>query len=158
MPFEHAEDKQQFYHFRSFLENMLPSQTKTYSRTLELAPQSPLPPFTGRLTLAFAAVLLVGVMLAKLWWNLKQDAQGSSFSKPEDRPQAEDFRKAGVLGVGTALLQKDLGRKESVEWVNMVSGKVWKVYRRSVEGRLVGLIQPLIANLKKSDWVKRVEK
>lgn len=60
--------------------------------------------------------------------------------------------------LGTVLMQKDLGRKESVEWVNMVLGKVWKVYRRALEGWVVGLVQPLIDNLlKKPDWVRRVE-
>jgi Ca2+-dependent lipid-binding protein len=49
------------------------------------------------------------------------------------------------------------GQKESVEWVNMVIHKIWKVYRRSLEGWLVQLLQPAIDNLGKPDYVKRVE-
>jgi Ca2+-dependent lipid-binding protein len=49
------------------------------------------------------------------------------------------------------------GQKESVEWVNMVIHKVWKVYRRSLEVWLVQLLQPAIDNLGKPNWVKRVK-
>ena len=49
------------------------------------------------------------------------------------------------------------GQKESVEWVNMVIQKIWKIYRRSLEAWLVGLLQPAIDKLPKPDYVKRVE-
>lgn len=49
------------------------------------------------------------------------------------------------------------GQKESVEWVNMVIHKVWKVYRRSLQVWLVQLLQPAIDNLGKPNWVKRVK-
>ncbi|KAG4973682.1 hypothetical protein JHK87_030503 [Glycine soja] len=55
------------------------------------------------------------------------------------------------------LLEKDLQRKESVEWVNMVLGKLWKVYRGGIENWIIGLLQPVIDNLKKPDYVQRVE-
>jgi len=49
------------------------------------------------------------------------------------------------------------GQKESVEWVNMVIHKVWKVYRRSLQGWLIQLLQPAIDNLGKPHWVKSVK-
>ncbi|CAM8946083.1 unnamed protein product [Rhodiola kirilowii] len=55
------------------------------------------------------------------------------------------------------LLEKDLQRKESVEWVNMVLGKLWMVYRNGLENWIIGLLQPVIDNLKKPDYVERVE-
>lgn len=55
------------------------------------------------------------------------------------------------------LEEKDLQRKESVEWVNMVLGKLWKVYRTGIENWIVGLLQPVIDNLQKPDYVSRVE-
>ncbi|KAH0692293.1 hypothetical protein KY285_019390 [Solanum tuberosum] len=57
----------------------------------------------------------------------------------------------------SSLLEKDLQRKESVEWVNMVLGKLWKVYRPRIENWIIGLLQPVIDNLKKPDYVQRVE-
>lgn len=39
----------------------------------------------------------------------------------------------------------------------MVLGKLWKVYRPGIEDWLVGLLQPVIDNLKKPDYVERVE-
>ncbi|MCI00303.1 tricalbin-3-like, partial [Trifolium medium] len=55
------------------------------------------------------------------------------------------------------FLEKDLQRKESVEWVNMVLGKLWKVYRGGLENWVIGLLQPVIDDLKKPDYVERVE-
>ncbi|KAM0913280.1 hypothetical protein ACQ4PT_012265 [Festuca glaucescens] len=55
------------------------------------------------------------------------------------------------------LEEKDLQRKESVEWVNMVLGKLWKVYRPGIENWIVGLLQPVVDNLQKPDYVNRVE-
>ncbi|KAH0681901.1 hypothetical protein KY289_019653 [Solanum tuberosum] len=57
----------------------------------------------------------------------------------------------------SSLLEKDLQRKESVEWVNMVLGKLWKVYKPRIENWIIGLLQPVIDNLKKPDYVQRVE-
>ena len=48
------------------------------------------------------------------------------------------------------------GQKESAEWVNMVLHKIWKVYRRSLEAWLVGLLQPAIDTLPLPSVVSRV--
>ncbi|KAG5237302.1 tricalbin [Salix suchowensis] len=71
-------------------------------------------------------------------------------SRKKDRSSEEGKR-------GGAWPQKDLQRKESVEWVNMVLGKLWKVYRGGIENWLIGLLQPVIDDLKKPDYVERVE-
>ncbi|KAG0502120.1 hypothetical protein HPP92_002192 [Vanilla planifolia] len=55
------------------------------------------------------------------------------------------------------FLEKDLQRKESVEWVNMVLGKLWKVYRPGIENWIIGLLQPVIDDLRKPGYVRRVE-
>uniref|UniRef100_A0A0D3GZC4 SMP-LTD domain-containing protein n=1 Tax=Oryza barthii TaxID=65489 RepID=A0A0D3GZC4_9ORYZ len=39
----------------------------------------------------------------------------------------------------------------------MVLGKLWKVYRPSIENWIVGLLQPVIDNLHKPDYVNRVK-
>ncbi|KAB1206028.1 Synaptotagmin-3 [Morella rubra] len=39
----------------------------------------------------------------------------------------------------------------------MVLGKLWKVYRGGIENWIIGLLQPVIDNLKKPDYVERVE-
>nr|XP_048337027.1 uncharacterized protein LOC125424249 [Ziziphus jujuba var. spinosa] len=39
----------------------------------------------------------------------------------------------------------------------MVLGKLWKVYRGGIENWIIGLLQPIIENLKKPDYVERVK-
>lgn len=39
----------------------------------------------------------------------------------------------------------------------MVLGKLWKVYKPRIENWIIGLLQPVIDNLKKPDYVQRVE-
>ncbi|KAK4413631.1 Extended synaptotagmin-2-B [Sesamum alatum] len=108
----------------------------------------PSPPINRNIFGLFAFFFFVGVVFDKLWTSRKKNAR-SSESKPGSWPQ-----------VPTSLslfLEKDLQRKESVEWVNMVLGKLWKVYRGGLENWIIGLLQPVIDNLKKPDYVQRVE-
>lgn len=72
----------------------------------------------------------------------------------------ERYFRATSAERGTATMPEmgsNQGQKESVEWVNMVIHKVWKVYRRSLQGWLIQLLQPAIDNLGKPHWVKRVK-
>lgn len=72
----------------------------------------------------------------------------------------ERYFRATAAERGTAAMPEmgsNPGKKESVEWVNMVIHKIWKVYRRSLEVWLVQLLQPAIDNLGKPGYVKRVE-
>ncbi|KAL0336626.1 UNVERIFIED_CONTAM: Extended synaptotagmin-2-A [Sesamum radiatum] len=108
----------------------------------------PSPPINRNIFGLFAFFFFVGVVFDKLWTSRKRNARGSE-SKPGSWQQ-----------VPTSLslfLEKDLQRKESVEWVNMVLGKLWKVYRGGIENWIIGLLQPVIDNLKKPDYVQRVE-
>ncbi|GJP50594.1 hypothetical protein CLOM_g9744 [Closterium sp. NIES-68] len=70
---------------------------------------------------------------------------------PEVPPAADPSSAMGGAEVGVG------GQKESVEWVNMVLHKMWKVYRRSIEAWLVGLLQPAIDTLPLPAVVTRVE-
>ncbi|PIN09019.1 hypothetical protein CDL12_18401 [Handroanthus impetiginosus] len=108
----------------------------------------PSPPINRNIVGLFAFFFFVGVVFDKLWMSRKSNGT-SSGSKRGSWPQ-----------VPTSLslfLEKDLQRKESVEWVNMVLGKLWKVYRGGIENWIIGLLQPVIDNLKKPDYVQRVE-
>jgi hypothetical protein len=92
----------------------------------------------------FGFFFLVGVVFDKIWTSRKTNKQVVEIQS-DIRPQ-----------VPTSLsqfLEKDLWRKESVEWVNMVLSKLWKVYRLGLENWLVGLLQPIIDDLKKPAYV-----
>ncbi|CAI9779163.1 unnamed protein product [Fraxinus pennsylvanica] len=88
-----------------------------------------------------------GVVFDKLWTSRKRNTNITS--KPGSWPQ--------VPANLSMFLEKDLQRKESVEWVNMVLGKLWKVYRAGIENWIIGSLQPVIDDLKKPDYVQRVE-
>ncbi|KAL1565401.1 tricalbin-3-like [Salvia divinorum] len=104
----------------------------------------PYPPINRGIIGLFGFFFFVGVVFDKVWAWRKAD-EGSGGSKPGSRQKV------------SLLLEKDLQRKESVEWVNMVLGKLWKVYRGGLENWIIGLLQPVIDNLKKPDYVQRVE-
>ncbi|XP_022967060.1 tricalbin-3-like [Cucurbita maxima] len=108
----------------------------------------PSPPINRNIVGLFVFFFFVGVAFDKLW----------TFRKSKFRN--EDGLRGSWPQVPTSFslfLEKDLQRKESVEWVNMVLGKLWKVYRPGIENWLVGLLQPVIDDLKKPDYVERVE-
>ncbi|KAF5772233.1 putative C2 domain, synaptotagmin-like mitochondrial-lipid-binding domain, C2 domain superfamily [Helianthus annuus] len=108
----------------------------------------PLPPINKNIGGMFVLFFISGVVFDKLWTSRKQKNKNDE----------------GKLGIWpqvptsfSLFLEKDLQRKESVEWVNMVLGKLWKVYRGGLENWVIGLIQPVIDDLKKPDYVERVE-
>ncbi|KAL3649919.1 hypothetical protein CASFOL_006322 [Castilleja foliolosa] len=93
----------------------------------------------------------VGVVFDKLWTSRKRNETSSESKGGETGSWAQ------VPSSLSLFLEKDfVQRKESVEWVNMVLGKLWKVYRGGIENWLIGLLQPVIDNLKKPDYVERV--
>ncbi|CAA0828964.1 Calcium-dependent lipid-binding (CaLB domain) family protein [Striga hermonthica] len=100
------------------------------------------PPINRNVFGLFAFFFFVGVVFDKLWTSRKRNG-GRSMGEQ-------------VPSSLSSLLEKDLQRKESVEWVNMVLGKLWKVYRGGIENWIIGLLQPVIDNLKKPDYVERV--
>ncbi|KAJ9554258.1 hypothetical protein OSB04_018303 [Centaurea solstitialis] len=96
----------------------------------------------------FVVFFVIGVVFDKLWTSRKRKSNGDGW-KLGVWPQ--------VPTSFSLFLEKDLQRKESVEWVNMVLGKLWKVYRGGLENWVTGLLQPVIDDLKKPDYVERVE-
>ncbi|XP_074307961.1 synaptotagmin-4-like [Silene latifolia] len=104
----------------------------------------PAPPINRNVVGLFVFFFFVGVVSDKIWNRLKRK-----------KSQVALWRQTPTSF--SMLLEKDLQRKESVEWVNMVLGKLWKVYRPGLENWIVGLLQPVIDDLKKPDYVERVE-
>lgn len=108
----------------------------------------PVLPINQNVAGMFVFFFFFGVIFDKLWsWGKKnrsiREAQSGIW------PQ--------VPTSFSLFLEKDLQRKESVEWVNMVLGKLWKVYREGIENWIIGLLQPVIDDIKKPDYVQRVE-
>ncbi|XP_064951453.1 uncharacterized protein LOC135605371 isoform X3 [Musa acuminata AAA Group] len=106
------------------------------------------PPINRNIAGFFVLFFLVGVAFDKVW-NLRKREKSARDVDNGTWPQAPTSL--------SIFLEKDLRRKESVEWVNMVLGKLWKVYRSRIEDWVIGLLQPVIDNLKKPDYVQRVE-
>jgi hypothetical protein len=103
----------------------------------------------------FLAVAVVG------WWRKLQSgskASGTSQTNPQASEELQSAQAAVAAPVALSLLlQRDLKKKESAEWLNMVLGKIWNLYRRTLEGWLVELLQPLIDEIpEKPPLVQRV--
>uniref|UniRef100_A0A7N0REU1 SMP-LTD domain-containing protein n=1 Tax=Kalanchoe fedtschenkoi TaxID=63787 RepID=A0A7N0REU1_KALFE len=109
----------------------------------------PSPPINRNIVGLFVFFFFFGVVFDKLWTSRKKYRPVTADGPREAWPQ--------VPTSFSLLLEKDLQRKESVEWVNMVLGKLWQVYRNGLENWIIGLLQPVIDNLKKPDYVERVE-
>ncbi|KAK8463591.1 hypothetical protein SEVIR_1G383400v4 [Setaria viridis] len=111
----------------------------------------PAPPFSRFVIGLFALFFFVGAAFDKLWTLRKRRRAERELKVNGSWPQVP------TSSFSFFLEEKDLQRKESVEWVNMVLGKLWKVYRTGIENWIVGLLQPVIDNLQKPDYVNRVE-
>ncbi|XP_051116221.1 uncharacterized protein LOC127241296 [Andrographis paniculata] len=111
----------------------------------------PSPLLNSNVFFLFTFFFFVGVVFDKVW------RLGKSIGGGGGGGEAESFISGSGGGGVWLFLDKDLQRKESVEWVNMVLGKLWKVYRGGIENWIVGLLQPVIDNLQKPDYVQRVE-
>lgn len=108
----------------------------------------PSPPVNKSIFGFFVFFFFVGVLFDKLWTSRKKN-RSSNEGRLGMWPQVPTSL--------SSFLEKDLQRKESVEWVNMVLAKLWKVYKPGLESWLVGLLQPVIDDLKKPNYVERVE-
>ncbi|WVZ73041.1 hypothetical protein U9M48_021396 [Paspalum notatum var. saurae] len=111
----------------------------------------PAPPISRPVIGLFALFFFVGAAFDKLWTLRKRRRAERELKVNGSWPQVP------TASFSLFLEDKDLQRKESVEWVNMVLGKLWKVYRTGIENWIVGLLQPVIDNLQKPDYVNRVE-
>ncbi|KAG5531754.1 hypothetical protein RHGRI_026394 [Rhododendron griersonianum] len=131
--------------FTSFQEDPIVDKLRTQLGVIHPIPS---PPINRNIVGLFVFFFFVGVAFDKLWTSRKRNISG------------DEGRRGTWPQVPTSFslfLEKDLQRKESVEWVNMVLGKLWKVYRSGIENWIIGLLQPVIDNLKKPDYVQRVE-
>ncbi|XP_068640229.1 synaptotagmin-2-like [Aristolochia californica] len=131
--------------FTNFQEDPLVAKLRTQLGVIHPIPS---PAINRSVVGLFVVFFFVGVVFDKLWTSRKKKKSGRN-SQPGQWPQ--------VPTSFSLFLEKDLQRKESVEWVNMVLGKLWKVYRSGLENWIIGLLQPVIDNLKKPDYVRRVE-
>ncbi|MBA0815491.1 hypothetical protein Gohar_000259 [Gossypium harknessii] len=115
----------------------------------------PSPPINRNIVGLFVFFFFVGVAFDKIWTSRKKRSKSGSLDGEAVRVGSGVWPQ--VPTSFSSFLEKDLQRKESVEWVNMVLGKLWKVYRGAIENWIIGLLQPVIDNLKKPDYVQRVE-
>ncbi|PSR90995.1 Tricalbin-3 like [Actinidia chinensis var. chinensis] len=131
--------------FTNFREDPIVDKLRTQLGVIHPIPS---PPINRNIVGLFVFFFFVGVAFDKLWTSRKRSKSGNE-GRLGTWPQ--------VPTSFSLFLEKDLQRKESVEWVNMVLGKLWKVYRAGIENWIIGLLQPVIDNLKKPDYVQRVE-
>ncbi|KAL9292016.1 putative C2 domain, synaptotagmin-like mitochondrial-lipid-binding domain, C2 domain superfamily [Arabidopsis thaliana] len=135
--------------FTNFREDPIVDKLRTQLGVIHPIPS---PPISRNAIGLFAFFFFVGVICDKLWtWRKRRRQMASDGGQRGAGPWAQ------VPTSFSLSLEKDLQRKESVEWVNMVLVKLWKVYRGGIENWLVGLLQPVIDDLKKPDYVQRVE-
>ncbi|GAU36932.1 hypothetical protein TSUD_62010 [Trifolium subterraneum] len=133
--------------FTTFQEDPIVDKLRTQLGVIHPIPS---PPINRNVAGLFVFFFFVGVVFDKLW----------TFRRRRNKVSSEDSFRGVWPQVPTSFslfLEKDLQRKESVEWVNMVLGKLWKVYRGGLENWVIGLLQPVIDDLKKPDYVERVE-
>ncbi|XP_031112676.1 extended synaptotagmin-1-like [Ipomoea triloba] len=131
--------------FASFQEDPIVDKLRTQLGVIHPMPS---PPINRNILGLFAFFFFVGVVFDKVWTSRKKNSNGK-LDKTVAWPQVPTNL--------SSFLEKDLQRKESVEWVNMVLGKLWKVYRAGIENWIIGLLQPVIDDLKKPDYVEKVE-
>jgi len=135
--------------FTNFREDPIVDKLRTQLGVIHPIPS---PPISRNAIGLFAFFFFVGVICDKLWtWRKRRRQMASDGGQRGAGPWAQ------VPTSFSLSLEKDLQRKESVEWVNMVLVKLWKVYRGGIENWLVGLLQPVIDDLRKPDYVQRVE-
>ncbi|KAJ6357356.1 hypothetical protein OIU78_005251 [Salix suchowensis] len=132
--------------FTGFQEDPIVGKLRTQLGVIHPIPS---PPINRNIVGLFVFFFFVGVVFDKAWNSRKKDRSSEEGKRGGAWPQ--------VPTSFSLFLEKDLQRKESVEWVNMVLGKLWKVYRGGIENWLIGLLQPVIDDLKKPDYVERVE-
>ncbi|KVH95775.1 C2 calcium-dependent membrane targeting [Cynara cardunculus var. scolymus] len=131
--------------FTNFREDPIVDKLRTQLGVIHPIPS---PPINRNIVGLFVFFFFVGVVFDKVWTSRKKNKSRDE-GTPGIWPQ--------VPTSFSLFLEKDLQRKESVEWVNMVLGKLWKVYRGGLENWVIGLLQPVIDNLQKPDYVERVE-
>ncbi|KAL6562728.1 hypothetical protein OROGR_003735 [Orobanche gracilis] len=146
--FDASNNGSNYYSTNSGEEDPISEKLRNQLGVIHPIPSAPPPHINRNIFGLFAVFFFVGVVFDKLWGSRKRNAKtretkGGSWQQVPTRL--------------SLFLENDLQRKESVEWVNMVLGKLWKVYRVGIENWIIGLLQPVIDNLDKPDYVERVE-
>ncbi|KAE9616437.1 hypothetical protein Lal_00034751 [Lupinus albus] len=145
-PSQESQQIQLGSNFTNFQEDPIVDKLRTQLGVIHPIPS---PPINRNVAGLFVFFFFVGVVFDKLWSSRRRNKVSSEDTLRGVWPQ--------VPTSFSLFLEKDLQRKESVEWVNMVLGKLWKVYRGGIENWIIGLLQPVIDDLKKPDYVQRVE-
>ncbi|OIW08837.1 hypothetical protein TanjilG_16418 [Lupinus angustifolius] len=145
-PSQESQQIQLGSNFTNFQEDPIVDKLRTQLGVIHPIPS---PPINRNVAGLFVFFFFVGVVFDKLWSSRRRNKVSSEDSLRGVWPQ--------VPTSFSLFLEKDLQRKESVEWVNMVLGKLWKVYRGGIENWIIGSLQPVIDDLKKPDYVERVE-
>lgn len=135
-----------------------------YFTSVDASPGTPLLPFLGDSFLGLGSLVLVAVVLASWWRKLQlgkkivETTEGSGSTSAPGTKDVINAQAAVAAPIALAtLLQSDMKKKESAEWLNMVLGKVWNLYRRKLEETLVEAIQPVIDEIpEKPPYVDRV--
>jgi hypothetical protein len=135
-----------------------------YFTSVDASPGTPLLPFLGDSFLGLGSLILVAVALASWWRKFQLRKKGLNTTKGSGSTSASGTKDVLNAQVAVAapialatLLQSGMKKKESAEWLNMVLGKVWNLYRRKLEETLVEAIQPVIDEIpEKPPFVDRV--
>ncbi|KAA3462762.1 Extended synaptotagmin-1 [Gossypium australe] len=138
--------------FASFEQDPIVGKLRTQLGVIHPIPS---PPIKRNIVGLFVFFFFVGVAFDKIWTSRRR--RGKLGALDGDLVRMGGGVWPQVPTSFSLFLEKDLQRKESVEWVNMVLGKLWKVYRGGIENWIIGLLQPVIDNLNKPDYVQRVE-
>ncbi|TYJ05514.1 hypothetical protein E1A91_A12G169100v1 [Gossypium mustelinum] len=138
--------------FASFEQDPIVGKLRTQLGVIHPIPS---PPINRNIVGLFVFFFFVGVAFDKIWTSRRR--RGKLGALDGDLVRMGGGVCPQVPTSFSLFLEKDLQRKESVEWVNMVLGKLWKVYRGGIENWIIGLLQPVIDNLNKPDYVQRVE-
>lgn len=140
-----AKQIQMMSNFTNFLEDPMVDKLRNQLGVMHPIPS---PPINRNVVGLLIFFFFFGIVFDKLW-TWRERRRPNRAVESGIRPQ--------VPTSFTFFLEKDLQRKESVEWVNMVLEKLWKVYKEGIENWIVGLLQPVIDDLMKPEYVRRVE-
>jgi len=143
-------------------ESLSGSPEMKYTTTVDSAPATPPLYSVGDGLVGVGSIVFLTIALVGWWRELGYSSKSSVSSETTTTQVTEELREAQAAVAApialSLLLQRDVKKKESAEWLNMVLGKIWNLYRRTLEGRFIELLQPLIDEIpEKPPLVQRVK-
>jgi hypothetical protein len=143
-------------------ESLSGSPEMKYTTTVDSAPATPPLYSVGDGLVGVGSIVFLTIALVGWWRELGYSSKSSVSSETTTTQVTEELREAQAAVAApialSVLLQRDVKKKESAEWLNMVLGKIWNLYRRTLEGRFIELLQPLIDEIpEKPPLVQRVK-